>query len=41
MIEVYKMLNGLGKEDIEKLFVRDENGGRGNSFKLFRRIALK
>ena len=34
MIEVYKMLNGLDKVDIEKLFVSDVNGGRGHSFKL-------
>ena len=31
------MLNGLDKVDAEKLFVRNVNGGRGHSLKLFKK----
>ena len=34
IVEVYKMLNGLNKIDVENLFFRDVNSGRGHSFKL-------
>ena len=37
MIEVYKMLSGLAKIDIGKMFVRDINVGRGYSYKLFQK----
>ena len=37
MIEVYKMLNGLDKADVDKLFVRYVNGGRGQALNYLKR----
>ena len=36
-IQDAKWVSGLDKVDVEKLFVRDVNGGKGHSLKLFKK----